>query len=744
MFTDYSKLSKEELIQKLLRSEHQIAAMQSAHDTIASQLTITQKKLAKTEDKLDNSIAEQKSLIYIANKFIQNAHCTLLQINNSLFLYPEDALTQDFLATFQSLFNDCLKVANLYKAAFFCSPFSKKGSDVNSTICGSAPDSASDDELAKLKVEAKNLEEQVKNLNGSLKNNNKYFREIKDAIFNAFERSKELNQADLTQRLQKLIDTFNIKPKHSNKGNKEAKRRKGRKATKIFDNKTKKTSKAKLNKDQCSCAHSDLCEIAVLTEKMVSQCRKMDDIVKALPKDYKVYICNHCGKCHIAYDPLNDDFPVTHNRRTGMSLIRAVCEGLYKGIPLDRFISPISSRFNLGHETVPQNLRDYIKLYIDPVYQMICNQAKELEVLLADETVYDCLHSQGKGNMSKATKESIDKRKIRDKNYILALSSTPYSSTPLALFSNIAHRSFDSIEQVITPDFKFKYLVTDAYSPYGRICKQVEGRQWQTCLIHLRREIVRASNPKAYFKDLSEVSEDILCDKVMKDFSATEGDEAAASVLLSVFFTISKIYELEGALLRDNSKDKALFEKQKLANREQIRELLDQIDKLIDSVKDEYAEQTSTGRYKKKESSPYAGPIVYYLNSREHFKTFLQNAAVPPDSNTVEGIIRKFTLIRSAMKHKVNPDDLQDLCKIMTVYKTLELNGIDPEQYLCRLNNDMFAHAFAKKITQYFRDEGSPEDRAIVDIKIKDCSVEEMKELLSDFAMSKYPIFNTK
>ena len=44
----------------------------------------------------------------------------------------------------------------------------------------------------------------------------------------------------------------------------------------------------------------------------------------------------------------------------------------------------------------------------------------------------------------------------------------------------------------------------------------------------------------------------------------------------------------------------------------------------------------------------------------------------------------------------------------------------------------------------YFRDEGSPDDGAVVDIKIKDCSIEDMKELLFDFAMSKYPIFNTK
>ena len=49
---------------------------------------------------------------------------------------------------------------------------------------------------------------------------------------------------------------------------------------------------------------------------------------------------------------------------------------------------------------------------------------------------------------------------------------------------------------------------------------------------------------------------------------------------------------------------------------------------------------------------------------------------------------------------------MQDLCKIVTVYKTLELNGIDTESYLRRFNSSMYAHCINKAMTQYYMDNG--------------------------------------
>ncbi|SPT79003.1 hypothetical protein [Anaerobiospirillum thomasii] len=109
----------------------------------------------------------------------------------------------------------------------------------------------------------------------------------------------------------------------------------------------------------------------------------------------------------MAFDKDKDDFPVIPNRSIGMSLIRSICQFEYNGIPVDRFNSWLTKGFELGHDTLPYNVSDYVAIYLNPLYEMIYNKAKTLKVLLADETVFDCLHSQGKGNMS-AKNEGVE------------------------------------------------------------------------------------------------------------------------------------------------------------------------------------------------------------------------------------------------------------------------------------------------------------------------------------------------
>lgn len=746
MSQNYSNLSKEELIAALLRADNQLskteAKLNKAEFKLSKteaklnkaelKLNKTELKLSKTEDKLKEALAHQEALATIAQNFIKNAKATIQQINSQWFLYNQDAFTLDIQAAFKRLFDDCMKCVNHYKSAYLASSFSNKGNDVNSG-------SASSKNKPNIQSGISDLEEQVKNIGGSLKNNTKHFNRIKLIIIDLYERCQKEGLTEEAARLEKLIKVLKIQARHTNKNkDNQLSKKKGRQATKNFDNKTKECSKATLTKDQCSCADSQLVEVSELVENIISQCNDVREIIQAVPKGHKVYLCENCGNCKIAFDPEKDDFPVAPNRNIGMSIMRASCRMLYSGMPLHRYIETFAPIFNLGHDTIPRNLRDYVDYYIDPIYQLIYQQAKELDILVVDETIYDCLQHQGKGNMSQETRSLKDKGELKtnSKNYILAISSVPQSKTPLVLYHYINNRNTDNIANIINETFKFKFLVSDAFPAYLNICEQVEGRVWQTCLIHLRREIVKACNPKSYAQDLEALSNNELFAKMLLDFS----DNSPAAVMLSVFFAISKIYEIEGSLSLNISENKDSLYQKKLENREQIRALLEYIDERINSIKDDYVEQVSTGKYKsKKRGSPYVKPIVYYLNHKENFKTFLDNPDVPPDSNSVEGLIRKITIVRSAMKHKVNPDDMQDFCKIMTVYKTLELAGHDPETYLQALNNHMFAHAVSKRLRTYFETEGQPLSTDNHQIKIKDFN---MKELLSDFDLSKFPIFN--
>ena len=323
------------------------------------------------------------------------------------------------------------------------------------------------------------------------------------------------------------------------------------------------------------------------------------------------------------------------------------------------------------------------------------------------------------------------------------MTSAPPSESKLTYYSYINSRSTDSISQVITEDFQFTKLVSDAYASYQSICEQKAGRKWQTCLVHFRRELIKACNPKDYAQNLENLSEEKAVRKILEDFSSTDGRRQDATVMLSSFFAVAKIYEIENALSYSEAKDKKLFWLQKQQNRQQIKELFNQIDEGINSIKDKYTKLTKTGKYKSsKKGNSIASAIVYYLNNKDNFKTFLNYPDVPPDSNTVEGMIRKLAVLRSAMKQKVSPEAMQDLCKIMTVYKTLEMNGIDPDSYMRKLTSSMYFHALTKGIELHLAESGIPDKGQ--PIKANQITNWNMSELLSDFDFSPFDIFNKK
>lgn len=260
----------------------------------------------------------------------------------------------------------------------------------------------------------------------------------------------------------------------------------------------------------------------------------------------------------------------------------------------------------------------------------------------------------------------------------------------------------------------------------------MESRKWQTCITHFRREIIKACNPRIYAQDLEKLTEQELTQKLLRDFNPEHIKAPAA--LLKIFYAIAKIYELESAYQNDGSIDRNTYINYKLENREQMKDLFESIDAAVESIKDRYVELTRTGKYRaKSKSSLYAKPLIYYLNHKDSFTTFIENVEVPPDSNHVENMIRRMTMIRSSVKQKVSAHNMQDLCKIVTVYKTLELNGIDAESYLRRLNNSMYAHCINKAMTQYYVDNGElPKGQ----IKSWD-----MVKQLQDFDYTEFDIF---
>lgn len=92
------------------------------------------------------------------------------------------------------------------------------------------------------------------------------------------------------------------------------------------------------------------------------------------------------------------------------------------------------------------------------------------------------------------------------------MTSADSSGEPITLYSYSPTRSAENIGKVLT-GFKFKTLITDGYSGYGTLLrerlnlKEDDSVQHQSCLVHLRRQILLTVLPSDHFKQLMKLPE---------------------------------------------------------------------------------------------------------------------------------------------------------------------------------------------------------------------------------------------
>ena len=235
-----------------------------------------------------------------------------------------------------------------------------------------------------------------------------------------------------------------------------------------------------------------------------------------------------------------------------------------RGMALNNYISPIRDMFEIGNDTISYNLHDFVGIYIKPLYDSIIRTAKEAPVLLLDGTPFDCLESQGSRKSKDRKTEEVA---VSKSNYILSMAAPVHAKVQFTAYGYLEKRNFDSIRKVITPDYKFKTLVTDGFSGYEQLLDEHPGAKLQHCLVHLRRYLIVAFDFKNYCEKL-----DVLNDEECRAFVMKDIEEASDKYLIySAFNAINKIYALEDSV--DYSKDDYL--EQLNSVREKARELLE-------------------------------------------------------------------------------------------------------------------------------------------------------------------------
>ena len=685
-------------------------------------LVAEQNNIIKTKDKI---IAERGKAI---DKLLEDGKrliCIGKIMNEGL-----TALKENFAASdkYVILLNDMLSRDTVAKAAFFTSE-TLRWAAVAQSYLKETPFAGSGNDLgaaSSVEAGAKTAASELKKVNTSLKNHRRYFTRVIGAVEKLAQESKD---SDLSATLIAVREIVGIKPQYrtaqdqKHDGNKGGQ---GRVAKDRFNHAKKKTSSDSTQNLICPSHPQEKLEpMGQVASKLLTQSINERHALEKLTAINDVYVCPKCGTCKIAYIKAQD-FPVIPNRLIGMNILSVICDCLYHGIPAQRYYAQIKEHEELGGDTLSYNLHDFVGIYLTPIYDMIYAKAKEHNVILADETPFACLQEQGRGKLSAEQKSAILAGDVQthSKNYIQTLSSPFGAVNPLVYYRYMPSRSDENISNIITPDFKFKYLVADGYHSYKNILNP--HRKLQSCWVHVRRAFIKALNPEELGKTYDKLTDEEVINAIKQHYL----DNSYCAAMLTLFTGVSKLYELEYSI----DKTQQGWEDKLKENRRQSREVITAMDKVIAAVAPGLAEKTKSGTYRAKSSgNNFAKAVVYYLNQRPFLTTYLEDINVTPDSNIVEGHIRPMAVIRKAIDHKVNPDYLQDLCVIYTVFRTAQLNGItDIIKYLHDYCCALHIYCKEKQYTKLLKDG--------FDLN-KQVKSWDMKALSQGFDFEKYSVF---
>lgn len=106
---------------------------------------------------------------------------------------------------------------------------------------------------------------------------------------------------------------------------------------------------------------------------------------------------------------------------------------------------------------------------------------------------------------------------------------------------------------------------------------------------------------------------------------------------------------------------------------------MDAIDKIMQRLGKEYAEETTAGKYKATpgKNAAISDAVVYYLNSQNELRAFLDDPRLVPDTNRSERAVRTLTVQRAASGFKQSPEFADSMCEWFTLMETAKANGID-------------------------------------------------------------------
>ena len=426
-----------------------------------------------------------------------------------------------------------------------------------------------------------------------------------------------------------------------------------------------KVETAPVKTTHCECG-TELIDIGT---QQVERCKNLNLEINDLLNQVELNIpLSQCPKCHRVHAQLAEDapVPVLPNQSLSQNSIVEMLNLMVNGMPLNRGESIFLKPMKLGSDTLSRIRLDWDRYYLKPLITAMLKEQKNAPVLIADETTFDCLQSQGKGISKEVEKAS-------SQSYVLALSSPADAERPFVAYRYLRSRSAEAIGEVLNEtEFKPQVLVTDGYAGYPSLIKnQMINVGHQACLIHFRREIGKAI-------DVEQLSHELkgLTDKELEAFfdNKLKRNDPLIKLLL-VHQALGSIYRYEADNTPQENETQEQYHTRILNNRlNNVKPLMDHINTIMMHLAEEVTELRG-GKYIAKKKNSYSAAVVYYMNQKEALRYFLTDPRVPCDTNIVERTIRPLTILRKNSNFAQSIEGVQSLCASLRCLKQRKSMG---------------------------------------------------------------------
>lgn len=393
----------------------------------------------------------------------------------------------------------------------------------------------------------------------------------------------------------------------------------------------------------------------------------------------------HCNACGRSWEHIDGEVGVSPHRTVGMEVLTTIGTLNAMGLAVEK-MSTLFGGSQLGNDTIGRNLDDWANQYGAQLVKALNKELWKQPVVVADETTFNVLQSKGLGPCAVPEETSQ-----RQKDYV-GVKCTPFNAERrIVLLHYLGGRSTEDIETMLE-GIKAGTLVSDGYAAYNRICNaSPDDLKHQNCLVHLRRQLLDALNIPVMDNLLFGSDVDRSVEIVKKRFEEGRGAPFYFCIVLSA---ISKIYGYEKEIKQGAEEPREAYLKRLAEHRRQnAAPAMKAIDTILSGLAEEHACLQNSRYVAKNQESLIDKAIVYYMNQRDSFHTFLTDPEVPPDSNVAEVSIRAVTVLRKATDFKQSQDSTKSLCIWLSLQETAAVNGIkDTVRWLTEFSRALYQH----------------------------------------------------